>query len=61
MQPRTEPFELRIARATSPAHAHALAASPLAAVLHEQSLAADHDALSPAGADGTWLLFGATR
>jgi hypothetical protein len=60
-RPTVEPFELRIARTTSPAHAHAFAASPLAAVLHEQSRAADGDALLPASADGTWLLFGATR
>lgn len=55
------PLELRVAQATSPAFAHAYAASPLAALAAEAARSADPDALPFAGADGTWLLFGATR
>lgn len=55
------PLELRVAQATSPAFAHAYATSPLGALTAEAARRTDPDALPFASADGTWLLFGASR
>ena len=49
------PLELRLARATSPAYAHANALSALASVLATLASRDDPEALAPALADGIWL------